>query len=153
MDNLSRFQNLTGINPNIAQYGNTVEEIQAQKGSPDPDPVASPMPATSGPNALLALTPAGSDRLRLQGPESPPVNPFTGATHTLFLNRNALLKLDGAALTRLGSMVRDGKVGTAQTRSLMGDSIARVDALKAMLGSLAAMAMSVVVQTRAVARG
>ncbi len=152
LDNLSRFYNLTGVDPNIAQHGQSLEEIKLQKGAPDANPVASPMPATTAANALLALTPSGSDRMRLQGPAAPPVNPYAGAVHTLFLNRSALLKLDGAALGRISTMLQKGQVGTPQTQPLMGDSMARVGALKGLLTNLTDMAMSVVIRTRAVAQ-
>lgn len=152
MDNLSRFFSYTGVNPNISQFGQSVEEIKIQRGAPDADPVASPMPNTSAPNALLALSRDGSDRLRFQSPEQPEVNPYAGATQTLFLNRNALLKLDSSTFTQLAALIQNGSVGTPETRPLMGDSMTRVAALKGSLQNLASMAMAVAVQTRAVAR-
>jgi len=124
MDNLISFRRFSGVDPNIAQHGITVEELNT--GRPDPNPVASPMASPAVPQARLALSRLGSDRVRLAGPESPAVNPYEGPKLTLVLSRNAMKKLHGRVVADLTRLVQGGAVATGNVQGLMSDSLRRV---------------------------
>jgi len=123
-NNLVSYQRFTALPPNISQFGTTVEELELQRGKPDPDPVLSPMPQQRVADARLSLAPAGSDRLRLAIPTEPDQNPYEGPRSSLGLTRSALKKLNGNILGDLQQAIQTADL-TPETRSLMNDSIRR----------------------------
>jgi hypothetical protein len=134
MDNFLSFRRFTSVNPNIAEYGATVEEFVATRGKPDPNPVVGPMADTSVSNVRLALTTVGSDRLRVQNPSQPFQNPYEGPKRTTVLSRNAVTKLKGKILDDLRSLVKSGAVGNAEVQGLMDDSLNRVNSMRDLVG-------------------
>jgi len=118
------YQRFTALPPNIAQYGNTVEEVELQRGKPDANPVLSPMAQQRVSDVRLSLAPAGSDRLRLAIPTEPDQNPYEGPRSSLVLTRSALKKLNGNILGDLQEAIQTTDL-TAETKSLMNDSIRR----------------------------
>ncbi len=124
-NNFDSYYRFTGLPPNIiGPAGSTLEELQLQKGSPDPNPVLSPMPEQRVASVRLALTPAGSDRLRLALPSEPDLDPYEGPRSTLVLSRSAHEKLSGAVLADLQKAVQAADL-TPDTKSLMNDSLRR----------------------------
>jgi hypothetical protein len=123
-NNLVSYQRFTTLPPNIAQYGTTVEELQLQRGQPDPNPVLSPMPEQRVAAARLALSPAGSDRSRLAMPAEPDPNPYEGPRSNLVLTRSAHDKLTSALPAALQSAIDAADVAS-DTKSLMKDSVRR----------------------------
>lgn len=122
--NLVSYQRFTALPPNIAQYGATVEELELQRGKPDPNPVLSPQAEQRVADVRLALARTGSDRMRLANPAEPDVNPYEGPRSTLGLTRSARRKLGGNVLGELQQAVQAAEL-TAETKSLMNDSIRR----------------------------
>jgi hypothetical protein len=123
-NNRVSYQRFTALPPNIAQYGATVEELELQRGKPDPNPILSPMPEARVADVRLALTPAGSDRMRLAMPVEPELNPYEGPRSVLGLTRSAHKKLTGNTLGELQKAVQSAEL-TPETKSLMADSIRR----------------------------
>ena len=119
IDNFSRFNSFTNVNPNIAELGYTAEEHRLAQGAPDGNPIHSPMAAPGVSETQLALKPAGSDRLRLGDPQQPVINPYEGPKRTLFLSRNAVAKLRGRVLQDLQNLVDQGAVGSPEVRQRM----------------------------------
>ena len=152
MDNLISFSRFFA-DPNIAQHGATVEEFKLQRGNPNPDPILSPMAAPALSEVRLALLPTGSDQLRLVGPAQPEADPYTGPQKTIFLNRNALRKLQGRVLGELQQLVKAGIVADGNLQNLMLDSINRVVGMREFVGHLTAMAESVMVNSLAASKG
>ena len=145
MNNFVSYQRFTSQPPNIAEHGATVEELVSARGTPDPDPVHSPMADQGVAAARLALSPSGSDRLRLGNPAQPDVNPYEGPKRTLNLSRGAVLKLKGQVLADLDQVIREGSVATEEVRSWMSNSMQRVAALRELaehLNSLAELAQA-----------
>jgi hypothetical protein len=130
MNNFVSFARFTSINPNIAQHGATVEELVRSRGTPDANPVVSPMANPAVTETRLALAAEGSDRLRLASPAQPDVNPYEGPKRTLFLSRNAVSKLRGKIVGDLTDLIRGGTVGSPDVRERMMDSIQRVTGMR-----------------------
>jgi len=86
-DNFISYSRFTALPPNISQFGVTVEEVALQKGKPDANPIHAPMAAPRVAEARLSLGANGSDRLRLENPLSPQVNPYEGPKSTLSPSR------------------------------------------------------------------
>src|SRR5687767_1385200 len=124
MDNYWSFRRFTNVDPNISRAGATVEEFRIQRGNPDPNPVLSPMADQAVSDVRLALTRAGSDRMRLAEPAYPEANPYDGPKRVLVLSRNAVKKLMGSVLRDLERLVQD-----VNRRS----SLARVSAMRELL--------------------
>ena len=152
-DNFISYNRFTALPPNIAQFGTTVEELQLQAGKPDPNPVASPMPETRVPDAKLALTRLGSDKLRLANPTQPLTNPYEGAKSNLALSRNALRRLQGAVIKDLDELVDSDPAIDPDLRGLMRDSLRRVAGMREYLGQLIQMTEQVYVRSLAASKG
>jgi len=152
-DNFISYNRFTALPPNIAQFGNTVEEVHLQAGTPDPNPVASPMPETRVPEARLSLAAAGSDKLRLAKPLLPQVNPYEGLKSNLVLSRNALRRLQGNVLKDLDELVDGDLEVDPSLRGLMQDSLRRVASMREYLGQLIQMAEHVYVRSIAASKG
>lgn len=152
-DNFVSYSRFTALPPNIAEHGVTVEEIRLQRGTPNRNPLASPMPSTRLSRIRLALRPGGSDALRVGEAAAPPVDPYEGPQSELVLTRVALRKLDSGLLTDLEGQVQLQTGLPADTRSLMLDSFRRVGALKAYLGELQSMREIIYVRCVAASKG
>ena len=139
MNNLISFSRFTNLNPNIAQHGATAEELIRARGTPDANPVLSPMPSPAVPEARLALSRLGSDQLRLGRPSSPAQNPYEGPKRTVSLSRTAVTKLKGRVLTDLRALVKEGAIGAPEVRDRMDDSMLRVLALTDKIGHVNVM--------------
>jgi len=107
-----------------------VEELVRSRGTPDGNPVVSPMANPAVTDARLALASVGSDRLRLASPARPEPNPYEGPKRTLILSRNAVTKLSGKIVGDLTELVRGGSVGNDDVRERMMDSIQRVTGMR-----------------------
>ena len=152
-NNLVSYQRFTALPPNIAQYGSTVEELELQRGKPDPDPVLSPMPRQRVADVRLSLAPTGSDRMRLAIPTEPDQNPYEGPRSGLALTRSALAKLRGNILGDLQQAIETANL-TPETRSLMNDSIRRaLVGLGEHLGSSIALTEAVYARCIAASKG
>src|SRR5689334_4419063 len=110
MNNLVSFSRFTNLNPNIAQHGATAEELIRARGTPDPNPVLSPMASPAVAEARLALTRLGSDQLRLGRPSSPAQNPYEGPKRTVTLSRSAHTKLKGKVIQDLRALVKESTI-------------------------------------------
>ncbi len=152
-DNFLSYQRFTALPPNIAQYGNTVEELQLQAGKPDPNPLASPMPDVTVAAARLSLAPSGSDKLRLAGPAQPDVNPYEGAKPNLSLSRSAVRKLEGNVVAQLGLVVQSGRDLDPNLQTLMQDSLRRVAGMREYMEHLNQMTEFVYVRSIAASKG
>ena len=152
MDNFVSFNRFTSLNPNIAQHGATVEELVTARGTPDGNPVHSPMANPAVSETRLALAKEGSDSLRLATPGQPKFNPFEGPKRTVVLSRNAVTKLRGKVLGDLQNLVKSGAVGSEDVRALMGDSLGRVSAMRDFVDYLNGMAELVEVNAVSVAK-
>ena len=139
MNNLVSFSRFTNLNPNISQHGATVEELVRSRGTPDGNPVLSPMASPAVPQARLALSRQGSDQLRLNRPSSPTQNPYEGPKRTVSLSRSAVTKLKGRVLNDLRALVKDGAIGAPEVRERMDDSMLRVIALTDKIGHVNVM--------------
>ncbi len=148
-DNFISYNRFTALPPNISEFGVTVEEVQLQKGAPDANPVLAPMASPRVSETRLALAPGGSDRLRLENPASPQVNPFEGPKSTLSLSRNAVKKLSSNVIADLGNVVATGANFDASMKSLMGDSLRRVNGMRDYMSHLNQMSEAVMVRTAA----
>ncbi len=123
-NDLVSYQRFTTLPPNNARFGATVEELQLQRGRPDPDPSLSPLPDRRISAARLALAPAGSDRLRLAVTSAPEPDPREGPRSTLALTRRALDKLSGDVAGDLQRAIPAAAV-TPESRAVMNDAIRR----------------------------
>jgi hypothetical protein len=153
MDNYLSFRRFTSVDPNIARFGSTVEEFQLQRGAPDPNPVLSPMANQAVTDVRLALTRTGSDRLRLDQPLEPSVNPYEGPKATLVLSRNAVKKLNGKVVGDLTRLVQGGAVADGNLQGLMLDSMRRVNGMREFVAHLNGLAEYVQVRTLAASKG
>ena len=153
MDNFVSFRRFTSLDPNISNFGATVEEFKMQRGAPDPNPVLSPMAAPALAGARLALTREGSDQLRLAGPAQPIVNPYEGPKMTLVLSRNATKKLRSGVVGQLKGLVQQGAIADGNLKGLMLDSIRRLDGMREFVEHLNSMAESVINHSLAASKG
>jgi len=136
----SRFNN--DITPNIAEHGATLEELRTQ-GAPEPNPIHSPMAAPEVSNIRLALSPEGSDRLRLAGPLEPVANVYEGPKRSLALTRSFLTKLGGSVLAELKQVIPSVDMGGPAIRANVDNSFLRVDAMKEFVAFVAVMTGSI----------
>ena len=132
-NNQISYNRFTTLPSNIADYGQTVEEIKLQQGSPDANPVASPMPETGISDIQLALNRAGSDKARLNKPTEPVFNAYEGPKSNLSLTRSANQKLKGAVLRQLETIIDSGSIGDETLERQMGHSLKRVMGLSEFL--------------------
>jgi len=153
MNNLVSFSRFTSVDPNISNYGSTVEEFKLQRGTPDPNPVAAPMANPAVSETRLALSRTGSDRLRLSGPLAPEANPYEGPKMTLVLSRNAVKKLQGRVVGELQKLVQGGAIADGNLKNLMLDSIRRVNGMREFMGHLNSMSESILVRSIAASKG
>ena len=109
-NNTISYNRFSALPANIAHYGTTSEELALQKGAPDPDPVLSPMADGVVPARQLALSRAGSDKLRLANPSQPMANPYEGRKPNLVHSRHAVTKLAGPVVEQLKNLVNTGAV-------------------------------------------
>ncbi len=147
MDNFVSFNRFTSLDPNIAQHGATVEELVRARGTPDPNPLLSPMASPGVSETRLALVNSGSDRLRLGDPTQPEVNPYEGPKRTLVVSRNAVAKLRGQVIADLQALVKSGAVGTPEVRARMTDSMQRVAGMRDYIDHLNGLSESIVAHT------
>jgi hypothetical protein len=138
---------------NISSFGATVEEINLQHGTPDPNPVVAPMASPKVPEVRLALGRGGSDQIRLGGPAEPVINPYEGAQPTLVLSRKVVQKLDSSVISQLQQSVEGELVGDQNLRGLMQDSLRRVLGLREFVDGLNKMTESIYVRSIAASKG
>ncbi len=151
-NNFVSYNRFTALPPNIGSFGVTVEELEIQRGKPDPNPVLSPMAAPRASEVMLALTPAGSDLLRMGNLIQPEVNPYEGAKSNLSLSRNAFRKLGGAIIGHLGHMIGGSSI-EANLKGLMQDSLRRVIGMREYLGHRVKLTESIYVRSIAASKG
>jgi hypothetical protein len=108
-NNALSFNRFTTLPANIAEYGATKEELALQRGTPDPNPVHSAMPARHVSETRLSLSPTGSDNARLARPLEPNQNPFQGPRRLVVLSRRAIKKLESAILEELLPVIEDSE--------------------------------------------
>jgi len=147
------YNRFTALPSNIAQYGYTPEEVASQRGTPDPDPVLSPMAEAKAPNTQLALSRPGSDKLRLNQPQDPVYNPYEGQKPTLVLSRHAVTKLNGAVVGQLRSLVSSGSISDPQVKTQMEHSLKRVSALAEFLDYQNQLTDQIYARTLSVSKG
>ena len=147
------YNRFTALPSNIAQYGYTQEEVASQRGTPDPDPVLSPMAQVEKPNAQLALARPGSDKLRLNQPQDPVYNPYEGQKPTLVLSRHAVTKLNGAVVGQLKSLVASGSISDPQVKTQMEHSLKRIGALAEFLDYQNQLTDQIYARTLSVSKG
>ena len=131
-DNFVSYNRFTALPNNIADYGASVEELKALRGRPDKNPAVSPMAAPAASQRELALTPAGSDALRLTEPHEPGADPYEGPRPVWVLSRLGTKKLKRGVMADLLDVVEE--LPDSDTKSLMLDSFARVNAMRELLG-------------------
>jgi hypothetical protein len=131
-DNFVSYNRFTALPNNIADYGSSVEELRALRGRPDKNPAVSPMAAPAVSQRELALNPTGSDTLRLAEPHEPGVDPYEGPRPVWVLSRLGTKKLKRGVLSDLLDVVE--QLPDGDTKSLMLDSFARVNAMGELLG-------------------
>ena len=152
-NNIVSYNRFSSLPANISSFGATVEEINLQHGTPDPNPVAAPMASPKVPEARLALGRGGSDQIRLGGPAEPVINPYEGAQPTLVLSRKVVQKLDSGVISQLQQSVEGELVGDQNLRGLMQDSLRRVLGLREFVDGLNKMTESVYVRAIAASKG
>lgn len=150
-DNFVSFNRFTALPNNIADFGASVEELKALRGTPDKNPAASPMAAPAASRRALALVPAGSDTLRLAEPVEPGADPYEGARPVLVLSRSGAKKLKTGVLADLQDVVDD--LAEGDTKRLMQDSFARVHAMRDLLADRNAMTENIYMRSLAASRG
>lgn len=126
-NNFSRFQVFSGGVPaNIATYGYTPDEVQADRGKPETDVRIAPMAAPAVSGARLALVRGGSDLSRLASPSDPGFNPFEGPPKMLDMTRRVLAKLSSPAVRELVAVIEGMQGRDVANASLMQDSLRRL---------------------------
>jgi hypothetical protein len=137
-DNVTSFRRFSALPANITEAGGlSVEEIKLNRGTPVRDVRANPLAAPRRSRKALALTPSGSDDMRLSGPEEPAQDPYEGPASTLGLLREATGKLAHPLLGQLKQVVDNMPEGEL-SRNMQG-SFAAVQGLESMVGSLREM--------------
>jgi hypothetical protein len=148
-NNFVSYSRFTALPPNIADFGSTVEELKAQSGKPDANPILNPMAATEVSAKRLALSTTGSDKMRLGLPTNISINPYEGPKPASVLMRSALQKLKGGTFTALRDAVqrarkddqgqdgqqrrdRDDLPNDPKLLELMDDSLNRVISMNAL---------------------
>jgi len=139
MDNFVSFNRFTSLDPNISVHGMTVEEFELQRGTPDPNPMLSPMARSAVTELRLGLATEGSDRLRLGVPVEPDVDPYQGPKQILVLSRNAERKLGSGIMAELKSLLSDDSIPDSNLRKLMRDSLSRAVGMGSYVAHINAM--------------
>ncbi len=152
-NNFISYNRFTALPPVISRFGWTAEEAESTRGKPDPNPMLSPMPSVAVPETRLALAPGGSDKLRLNTPLRPEVNPFEGPKPTLVHSRNVARKLSGNVVGEIQRLVQGGAVADGNLQALMSDSIRRVAGLREFLGHLNSLTEGVYARSLATSKG
>jgi len=152
-NNTISYNRFSALPANIAHYGSTSEELALQKGAPDPDPILSPMADGVIPARQLALSRAGSDKLRLANPHQPLVNPYEGRKPNLVHSRHAVTKLAGPVIDQLKSLVDNGQVVEGNVQHQMMHSLKRVASLTAFLDQQNKMVDTIYARTLSVSKG
>ncbi len=150
-DNFISYNRFTALPPVIARFGWTEEEAAAARGKPDGDPWLSPMATPQAAEARLALSPSGSDKLRLARPAQPEINPYEGSKPALVLSRSVARKLSGNVMGELQRLVQN--VDDKSLGGLMQDSLRRVAGLREYIGHLNQLAEAVYVRSLAASKG
>lgn len=129
---LGQFTRLPSAPSDVSQAGSTVEELKLQAGTPDPNPVVSPMLAPEVRAQALAQIGSrleGSDNTRLSTPPTPTFQDPSQVFHYRLVDAfSAIKKLDASAVGDVMRIVNDA-VKDPVVQRLMGDSGARVDAM------------------------
>ena len=149
-DNFVSFNRFTALPNNIADFGSSVEELKSLRGKPDKNPAASPMAAPAASQKELALGRAGSDTLRLQEPQEPGADPYEGPRPVWVLSRVGTKKLKRGVLVDLQEAVED--MPDSDTKSLMLDSFARVQAMRDLLSDRNVMTENIYMRSLAASR-
>ena len=152
-DNLISYNRFTSLPNNIANYGQTVEEIQSQRGTPDANPMVSPMASPRVSDPHLALARAGSDKIRLNQPSEPVINPYEGPKSVLTLSRSATQKLKGAVVGQLQGIVGQGSIGDENLQRQMDHSLQRVKGLAEFLDYQNSLTDRIYAMTLSVSKG
>lgn len=153
VSNLNKFNAFNGFSANIAEYGMTAEEFKLQQGTPDGNPVVSPMPKPAVSEARLALGSAGSDKLRLRGPLKPAANAYAGPGRNLTHTRNAVQKLSSQVITSLREHIFQDACANPEARKGPRGSMHRVGVLIEFLNHKNALAEEVDAKTQANSKG
>ena len=152
-NNTISYNQFSALPANIAHYGTTSEELALQKGAPDPDPVLSPMADGVVPARQLALSRAGSDKLRLANPSQPMANPYEGRKPNLVHSRHAVTKLAGPVVEQLKNLVNTGAVVEGNVQHQMMHSLKRVASLTTFLDQQNKMVDTIYARTLSVSKG
>jgi len=152
-NNTISYNRFSALPANIAHYGTTSEELALQKGAPDPDPVLSPMADGVVPAKQLALSRAGSDKLRLANPSQPMANPYEGRKPNLVHSRHAVTKLAGPVVEQLKNLVNTGAVVEGNVQHQMMHSLKRVASLTTFLDQQNKMVDTIYARTLSVSKG
>ncbi|MBT6177662.1 MAG: hypothetical protein HOI23_10485 [Deltaproteobacteria bacterium] len=152
-NNTISYNRFSALPANIAHYGTTSEELALQKGAPDPDPVLSPMADAVVPARQLALSRAGSDKLRLANPSQPMANPYEGRKPNLVHSRHAVTKLAGPVVEQLKNLVNTGAVVEGNVQHQMMHSLKRVASLTTFLDQQNKMVDTIYARTLSVSKG
>lgn len=150
-DNSISFNRFTTLPTNIAEFGNTVDEIKLLRGKADKNPLVGPMAAPRRSRRLLSLSPAGSDEMRLEEPTEANLDPYEGPQSTLTLSRGGHKKLEAPILGALQSLAH--MLPDESTRNLMLDSFQRVERMRKYLKERNEMTESIYVRSIAASRG
>ncbi|MEZ4271947.1 MAG: hypothetical protein R3C68_11115 [Myxococcota bacterium] len=157
MDNRVSFSRFNGgLDPDIAKAGMTVDEYRSQIGSPDPNPVVSPMANPRVSDVRLSLSAEGSDKLRLATPVEPNINPYQGPKRLVDLTRSAHSKLQAPVFGDLRQVLRadtGNEIADSARLRLMDNSIVLTEVLSALLGHNLGMHDGVEANRLAVSKG
>ena len=151
-DNFISYSHFAAMPPNIAEHGATVEEIRLQRGTPDRNPVASPMPATRLSRIRLGFRRGGSDALRMGEISAPAADPYEGPQSELVLTRGLMRKMDSGLLTDLEGLVHAASDLSADKRTAMLDSFGRLNEMRRELSARQDMREFIYVRTVAAAK-
>ena len=144
-DNVTSFRRFSALPANIsAESGQTIEEIRLARGAPNKDPRAGPMAAPRRSRRALALTPSGSDDLRVSEPAEPSIDPYEGPSSIQTLLRGATAKLNHPLLASLKQVVDAMPEG--DLRGNMQGSFQAIGGLDNLVGQLREMGEHIIVR-------
>ena len=144
-DNVTSFRRFSALPANIsAESGQTIEEINIARGAPNKDPRIGPMAAPRRSRRALALTPSGSDDLRVTEPVEPSVDPYEGPSSIHTLLRGATGKLNHPLLSSLKQVVDAMPEG--DLRGNMQGSFQAISGLDTLVGSMREMGDHILVR-------
>ena len=146
-DNFISYNRFTGVSPNISEHGSTIEELKSTRGTPNKNPVATPMAAPLISQKQLFLRPSGSDQARLSEPTEPDIDPYEGPQSVLSLSRSAAQKLNGPIVGEIRSHLASDTSTDAQTVGLQNDSLKRVESMTSFVNELNQLKESIYVAT------